>query len=99
MDSSHGKAIVTPVTIGPSDMTHTVILSGVAAGDRVIVGPYKVLENIKHEQNIKDDKAKDNRSERDANTGSKAKDNGDKSAADVAHLPSDHDALTTDVSY
>lgn len=93
-----GKAVVTPVVIGPSDMTHTVIMSGVAAGDRVIVGPYKVLENIKHEQNIQDEKAKDNGSERDSDTCSKAKDSGDKSAADVANLPPDDDALKTDVS-
>jgi len=51
-----GKAIVTPVTIGPSDLTHTVVLSGLADEDQVIVGPYKVLESLKHEQEVKDER-------------------------------------------
>jgi HlyD family secretion protein len=51
-----GKAIVTPVKIGPSDLTHTIILSGLSEGDRVIVGPYKVLENLKHNQRVRDER-------------------------------------------
>lgn len=50
------KAVVTPVTIGPSDLTHTVILSGLSDADQVIVGPYKVLENIAHDQMCKDER-------------------------------------------
>ena len=49
-----GKATVTPVRIGGSDATHTVIRSGITQEDRVIVGPYKVLEGIKHDQRVKD---------------------------------------------
>jgi HlyD family secretion protein len=45
-----GKSLVTPVKIGPSDMTRTVILGGVKAGDNVVVGPYKVLNKLKHDQ-------------------------------------------------
>jgi HlyD family secretion protein len=48
-----GKAVVTPVTVGPSDDTHTMIKSGLKAGDPVIVGPYKVLESIQHGQLVK----------------------------------------------
>jgi hypothetical protein len=51
-----GKAIVTPVKIGPSDLTHTIILSGLSEGDRVIVGPYKVLEKLKHDQRVRDER-------------------------------------------
>jgi hypothetical protein len=51
-----GQATVTPVTVGPSDETHTAIASGVAEEDDVIVGPYKVLEGIKHEQKVRDEK-------------------------------------------
>jgi len=51
-----GKAVVTPVTIGPSDATHTVILAGLDQADRVVVGPYKVLENLKHDQRIQDER-------------------------------------------
>lgn len=50
-----GKAVVTPVQVGPSDITHTLIRSGLSAGDRVITGPYKVFETLAHEQKVRDD--------------------------------------------
>ena len=31
-----GKAVATPVRVGPSDLTHTVILEGLEAGERVV---------------------------------------------------------------
>lgn len=52
----NGKAVVTPVRVGPSDVTHTIIHSGLTEGDPVIVGPYKVLEGIQHDQAVKDEK-------------------------------------------
>jgi HlyD family secretion protein len=52
-----GKAAVTAVTVGPSDVTHTVIKSGLNEGDVVIVGPYKVLESIQHDWRVKDESA------------------------------------------
>ncbi|MCX5637208.1 MAG: efflux RND transporter periplasmic adaptor subunit [Planctomycetota bacterium] len=52
----NGKAVVTPVKIGQSDLTHTIILSGITEEDRIVVGPYKVLENIKHDQRIQDER-------------------------------------------
>jgi len=51
-----GKAVVTPVTIGQSDLTHIVIKSGITEEDKIIVGPYKVLESIKHGQTIQDER-------------------------------------------
>lgn len=51
-----GKAVVTPVKIGPSDVTHTVILGGLKEGEQVVVGPYKALEGLKHDQSIKDER-------------------------------------------
>ncbi len=51
-----GEAVVTPVTVGPSDDTHTVILAGIGPEDRIIVGPYKVLEGLKHEQKVRDER-------------------------------------------
>jgi HlyD family secretion protein len=51
-----GKAIVTPVKIGPSDTTRTIILSGVQEGDRIIVGPYKELEKLSHNQRVRDER-------------------------------------------
>jgi HlyD family secretion protein len=51
-----GQSTVTPVKIGPADATHTVILAGLEENDKVVVGPYKVLEQIKHEQMVADDR-------------------------------------------
>lgn len=51
-----GKAVVTPVTTGDSDMTHIVIESGITTDDQIVVGPYKVLESIKHGDAIRDEK-------------------------------------------
>ncbi|MFC1780977.1 efflux RND transporter periplasmic adaptor subunit [Planctomycetota bacterium] len=50
-----GKAVVTPVIIGQSDLTHTIIESGITAEDKVVVGPYTVLDNIGHNQSIQDE--------------------------------------------
>ena len=55
--SINGKAVVTPVTIGGSDLTHTVIKSGLSDTDAIITGPFKVLESIKHDQQIKEERA------------------------------------------
>jgi len=52
----NGKSVVTPVKVGPSDVTHTIIDSGLAEGDQVIVGPYKVLEKLANDQKVKDEK-------------------------------------------
>ena len=50
------KTVVTPVTIGPSDMTHIIIKSGLSAEDKIVVGPYKVLEGIGHDQKVRDER-------------------------------------------
>ena len=51
-----GKAVVTPVEIGQSDLTHIIIKSGITEEDKIIVGPYKVLESIKHDQIVQDER-------------------------------------------
>ncbi len=51
-----GKAIATPVEIGASNTTQTVIMSGITAEDRIVVGPYKELEKLRHEQRIQDER-------------------------------------------
>jgi HlyD family secretion protein len=51
-----GKAVVTPVKTGPSDLTHTIIVSGVSEDDKIVVGPYKVLDGLKHDQNLRDER-------------------------------------------
>jgi HlyD family secretion protein len=51
-----GKAIATPVKIGASNTTHTVVESGLASEDGIVTGPYKELEKLKHEQLIVDER-------------------------------------------
>lgn len=50
-----GKAVATPVNVGPSDLTHTVIQSGIEPGEVIVVGPYRVLDSLRHEQAIRDE--------------------------------------------
>ncbi len=63
-----GKAVVTPVSVGTSDLTHTVVLSGLSDDDRIIVGPYKELLKIKHDELVRDeeDVKKENEQEKAA---------------------------------
>ena len=51
-----GKAVVTPVKTGQADLTHTIILSGLKEGDRIVTGPYKALDGIGHDQKLKDER-------------------------------------------
>ena len=51
-----GKAVVTPVETGQSNLTHTIIKSGITEEDKIVVGPYKVLESIKNDQIIQDER-------------------------------------------
>ena len=51
-----GKAVITPVKIGPSDLANTIITDGIKEGDKIIIGPYKELEKIKHDQKIQDER-------------------------------------------
>jgi len=55
------KAVVTPVKIGRSDLTHTIILSGLTEQDRIVVGPYKVLEKLKHGKRLRDEREEEAR--------------------------------------
>ncbi len=61
------KAVVTPVEIGPSDMTHTIILSGLTEGDKIVAGPYKRLESLKHDKKIRDERQDDSKKDTDSN--------------------------------
>jgi HlyD family secretion protein len=51
-----GKAVATPVKAGQSDLTHTIVMAGLKEGDKVVVGPYKILDNLKHDQKLKDER-------------------------------------------
>ncbi|MDI6449782.1 efflux RND transporter periplasmic adaptor subunit [Anaerobaca lacustris] len=51
-----GKAAITPVQIGASNATHTIIESGISPGEKIVVGPFKELEKLAHDQAIKDER-------------------------------------------
>jgi HlyD family secretion protein len=51
-----GKAVITPVKIGQSDLTHTIIESGITEEDKIVVGPYKVLDSLEHNNKIQDER-------------------------------------------
>lgn len=46
------KTIATPVSIGSSDLTRTVVIAGLKEGERIVTGPFKVLQNLKHDQQV-----------------------------------------------
>ena len=48
-----GRAVVTPIIFGTSDATNTIITSGISQDDEIIVGPYKVLESLRHLRKVK----------------------------------------------
>jgi len=48
-----GRAVVTPVTIGPSDLRNTAILSGLKPGEEIVVGPWAVLQELEHDELIR----------------------------------------------
>jgi HlyD family secretion protein len=79
-----GKAVITPVKIGPSNLTHTIIEAGLEKGEKVVVGPYKELEKLKHDQNLKD--------EREAKAEEDAKKKGVKATSDVNEAKDVNDA-------
>ncbi len=52
-----GKAKVTPVAVGASDLLNTIIVSGLEPGALIVIGPYKVLETIAEGQALTDEEA------------------------------------------
>ena len=63
-----GKAVVTPVKMGPSDISYTVIESGIDSNDVIVTGPYKVLESLQHDQEIKEEKKEEKNKLNDVNS-------------------------------
>jgi HlyD family secretion protein len=54
-----GKAQIVPVKTGASNLSDTMILEGLAEGDVVVTGPYRVLERLKSGDAIREETAKD----------------------------------------
>ena len=51
VEDGHARAV--PVRIGASDLKNTMIVAGLSAEDRVIAGPYKVLEDLHNDQLVR----------------------------------------------
>ncbi|MFG0313034.1 MAG: efflux RND transporter periplasmic adaptor subunit [Phycisphaerales bacterium] len=78
-----GKTVATPVKVGPSDLTQTVITEGLSRDDVIVTGPFRVLVDLRHDRAVRDEKEKPNpsaQSDADASDGSA----GDEPAADDA---------------
>ncbi len=54
-----GKTVATPVNVGPSDLTQTVITEGLSADDIIVTGPFRMLVDLKHDKAVKDQNAED----------------------------------------
>lgn len=48
----NGKVKTTPVAIGPSDLTDTVVLQGLTEGTKIVSGPFKALNNLKEDSRV-----------------------------------------------
>jgi HlyD family secretion protein len=53
-----GKVVARPVDVGASDLTHTVIRAGLEENTPIVVGPFKVLTSLKHDQRAQDEAGK-----------------------------------------
>ena len=54
-----GKTVATPVKVGPSDLTQTVITEGISADDVLVTGPFRILVDLKHDAAVKDQDAEE----------------------------------------
>ena len=68
-----GKAVATPVDIGPSDLTHTLIRGGLADEDVVIVGPYKILDTLQHDTSVTVEKKPESKTDETEQSDNKSK--------------------------
>jgi HlyD family secretion protein len=54
-----GKAVLTPIRTGASNLSDTMVLEGLGEGDVVVTGPYRVLERLKQGDAIREETAED----------------------------------------
>lgn len=53
------ETVVRPVSVGPSDLSQTLIEGGIDAGERIVTGPFRELVELKHENLVRDIDAED----------------------------------------
>lgn len=70
-----GKTRAVPVSTGASDLTDTIIMTGVKEGDRIIIGPFKELVALRDDQVVVEEGSAED-------TAIKAADKGEKGKAD-----------------
>jgi HlyD family secretion protein len=54
-----GKAVLTPIRTGASNLSDTMVLEGLGEGDVLVTGPYRVLERLKQGDAIREETAED----------------------------------------
>ena len=74
-----GKAKARPVSVGASDLTHTIILGGIEEGAKIVAGPFKVLVDMREDRKIAEEGTlkKAEGAKKDAEKGEAKKDGGD----------------------
>lgn len=88
------KTEARPVSVGPSDLRDTVILGGLEDSERIVIGPYRELVNIRNDQKVRDMDAKDE--DKDKVEGDEAVDETEIAADDEDTEEPDQDADTED---
>ncbi len=58
-----GKTVATPVKVGPSDLTQTVITEGLSKDDILVTGPFRMLVDLKHDKAVRDQNAEEDNAE------------------------------------
>lgn len=56
-----GKTVATPVRVGPSDLTQTVITEGLSRDDIIVTGPFRVLVDIGNDRAVRDQNEEKNK--------------------------------------
>ncbi|MGV6813467.1 MAG: efflux RND transporter periplasmic adaptor subunit [Phycisphaerales bacterium] len=88
-----GKTVATPVKVGPSDLTQTVITEGLDKDDIIVTGPYRVLVDLKHDRAVRDqNKSEDTQADTEnepENDSAADESAGDESAQDEANANED----------
>lgn len=82
-----GKTVATPVSVGPSDLTQTVITQGLSKDDIIVTGPFRVLVDLKHDRAVRDQKEEKKPGEEAAET--ETEHNDEPAADESSETPSD----------
>ena len=50
-----GRTVATPVAVGASDLEYTIVASGLEPGERIVTGPFSVLETLHDDMAVRTD--------------------------------------------